>query len=105
MRGNAGVRITAGPPVPEGPSTSSDQTDGVEITVAETQTVKIQLCLGLGPVPVVPLPKIEMSSGGIEIDAGDSLFGSGTLTLKAGQSSITLGPEGITIKGLLVKIN
>jgi hypothetical protein len=105
VRGNAGVRITAGPPVPVGPSTSSDQTNGVEITVAETQTVKIQLCLGLGPVPVVPLPKIEMSSGGIEIDAGDSLFGTGTLTLKAGQSSITLGPEGITIKGPLVEIN
>jgi hypothetical protein len=102
VRGNAGVRITAGPPEPEGPSTSSDQTDGVEITVAENQTVIIQLCAGLG---IVPLPKIEMSSSGIEIDAGQGLFGPGTLTLKAGQSSITLGEEGITIKGPLVEIN
>jgi hypothetical protein len=101
VRGNAGVRITAGPPVPVGPSTSSDQTNGVEITVAETQTVKIQLCLGLGPVPVVPLPKIEMSSGGIEIDASPT----GTLTLKAGASSITLNASGITITGPLVQIN
>jgi hypothetical protein len=101
VRGNAGVRITAGPPVPEGPSTSSAQTDGVEIMVAETQTVKIQLCLGLGPLPAAPLPKIEMSKGAILIDAGPL----GSLTLQAGQSSITLRPVGITIKGPLVEIN
>jgi hypothetical protein len=95
VRGNAGVRITAGPPVSAGgPSTSSDQTNGVEITVAETQNVTLQL--GLSPA----VQKIEMTPLGITVDAGP-----GSLTLKAAESSITLDKTGITIKGLLVKIN
>jgi phage baseplate assembly protein gpV len=88
LRGNAGVRITAGSPEPFLP-TSSDSTNGVEIMVGAMQTVKIHR--GLGPLP---LQKIEMFRGGIEIDAGDT----GTLTLKAGESSITVNTAGITLK-------
>jgi len=93
VRGNAGVRITAGPP--ELLPTSSDSTNGVDIIVGLKQTVTI--LRGFPP----HWQKIEMSQGGIEIDAGPS----GTLTLQAGASSITLNAEGITIKGPLVQIN
>ena len=96
VRGNAGVRITAGPPA--GLSTSSDPTNptnGVEIIVGIGQNVTIRRGLeGMGQ-------KIEMSKGAILIDAGDP----GQLTLKAGASSIILNAEGITIKGPLVEIN
>lgn len=108
VRGTQGVRITAGAmllPVP-GPPTSSDSTNGVEIVVSDLQNVTIQR----GDVPDVG-QKIEMTPEGITIDAGV-----GTLTIKSlsqitlsvadGVSTITLGPEGITIKGLpLVQIN
>jgi hypothetical protein len=94
VRGNTGVRITAGPP--SIPPTSSDSTNGVDIIVGLDQTVTI--LRGFAP----HWQKIEMSPGGIEIDAGPS----GMLTLQAGASSITLNAEGITIKGLpLVQIN
>jgi hypothetical protein len=89
VRGNAGVRITAGPP-PD-PPTSSDSTNGVEIVVGDLQTVTIER--GVTGI----CQKIEMSEGSIEIDAGDP----GQLTLKAGGSSITLNTLGITIKGPL----
>jgi hypothetical protein len=102
VRGSQGVRITAGPPPL--PSVSAESTDGVEIIVAESQKVTIQR--GLLPVD----QKIEMTPGGITIDAG-----TGTLTLKSltqitlsvaeGLATITLGPAGIKIQGLLVQIN
>jgi hypothetical protein len=78
------------------PPTSSPSTSGVDIVVGEMQTIAIQRGLpGIGQ-------KIEMSPGIILIDAGIA----GMLTLKAGESSITLDAEGITIKGLpLVQIN
>jgi hypothetical protein len=98
VRGNTSVRITAGPPLPLSPfpPTSSPSTSGVDIVVGEMQTIAIQRGLpGIGQ-------KIEMSPGIILIDAGIA----GMLTLKAGESSITLDAEGITIKGLpLVQIN
>jgi hypothetical protein len=102
VRGSQGVRITAGPPPL--PPTAADSTDGVEIVVGETQSVKIQR--GLLPVD----QKIEMTPSGITIDGG-----MGTLTIQSltqitlsvagGLSTITLGPEGVTIQGLMVKIN
>jgi len=103
IRGTQGVRITTGPLAV--PPTSSDSTNGVEIIVSEDQNVTIQR----GVLPEVD-QKIEMTPEGITIDAG-----AGTLTIKSltqitlsvaeGLSTITLGPEGITIKGLLVQIN
>jgi hypothetical protein len=103
VRGAQGVRITTG--VIGVPPTSSDSTNGVEIVVSDVQNVTIQR----GVLPEVD-QKIEMTPGAITIDAG-----AGTLTIKSltqitlsvaeGLSTITLGPEGITIKGLLVQIN
>lgn len=103
MRGAQGVRVTAGPPML--PPAASDSTNGVEIIVGETQNVTIQR----GLLPGVD-QKIEMAPGNITIDAG-----AGTLTIQSltqitlsvagGLSTITLGPEGITIQGVLVQIN
>jgi hypothetical protein len=103
VRGAQGVRITTG--LLGVPPASSDSTNGVEIIVSEDQNVTIQR----GVLPDVD-QKIEMTPGAITIDAG-----AGTLTIKSltqitlsvaeGLSTITLGPEGITIKGLLVQIN
>lgn len=102
IRGTQGVRVTAGPPPL--PSTASDSTNGVEIAVGELQNVTLQR--GLLPID----QKIEMTPGSITVDAG---MGSVTiqsltqitLSVAGGLSTITLGPEGITIQGLLVKIN
>lgn len=73
--------------------------------MSETQSVTIQH----GLLPDVD-QKIEMTPEGITIDAGV-----GTLTIKSltqitlsvaeGLSTITLGPEGIQIQGLLIQIN
>lgn len=103
IRGSQGVRITGGPPPL--PATSDAGTDGVEIVVGETSKVTIMR----GEVPEVD-QKIEMTPTGITIDAG-----MGTLTIKSGMqltlsvaeglSQITLGPEGVTIQGILVQIN
>jgi hypothetical protein len=102
VRGSKGVRVTAGPPPL--PPTSSDSTNGVEIVVGETQNVTIQR--GLLPVD----QKIEMTPSGITIDAG-----MGSLTIKSltqltlsvaeGLSTVTLGPQGVTIQGIIVQIN
>lgn len=102
VRGTQGVRLTAGPPPL--PPVTSDSTNGVEIAVGETQNITIQR--GLLPID----QQIAMTPSGITIDAG-----MGTLTLQSlteitlsvagGLSSITLGPQGITIQGLLVQIN
>jgi type VI secretion system secreted protein VgrG len=102
VRGSQGVRITAGPPLL--PPTTSDSTNGVEIVVGETQNITVQR--GLLPVD----QKIELTPSGMTIDAGlgkvtiQSLTQI-TLSVAGGLSTITLGPEGITIQGLLVKIN
>ncbi len=94
--------ITAGPPPL--PPTASDSTNGVEIAVGELQNVTLQR--GLLPID----QKIEMTPGSITVDAGvgtvtiQSLTQI-TLSVAGGLSTITLGPEGITIQGLMVKIN
>jgi len=96
------VCITAGPPPL--PPTASDSTNGVEIAVGELQNVTLQR--GLLPID----QKIEMTPGSITVDAGvgtvtiQSLTQI-TLSVAGGLSTITLGPEGITIQGLMVKIN
>jgi hypothetical protein len=103
VRASQGVRVTAGPPLL--PPTSAESTNGVEIVVGETQNITIQR----GLLPGVD-QKIEMTPQGITIDAG-----LGSITLKSitqitlsvaeGLSTITLGPQGITIRGILVQIN
>jgi hypothetical protein len=102
VRGSQGVRVTAGPPPL--PAASSPSTKGVEIIVGQMETVTIQR--GLLPVD----QKIEMTPTGITVDAGvgkvtiQSLT-EVTLSVAGGLSTITLGPQGVTIKGLLVQIN
>lgn len=103
VRGAKGVRITAGPPML--PPAASDSTNGVEIVVGETQNVTVQR----GLLPGVD-QKIEMAPGSMTIDAG-----AGTLTIQSltqitlsvagGLSTITLGPEGVTIQGPIIQIN
>lgn len=103
VRGAKGVRITAGPPML--PPQSSDSTNGVEIVVGEIQNVTIQR----GLLPGVD-QKIEMTPSGITVDAGAMPVTIQSLTeiklsVAGGLSTITLGPQGITIQGILVQIN
>jgi hypothetical protein len=102
IRGCKGVRITSGPftmtPLMN-PLMSTSSTDGIEIEAGESQSITMRR----GMMANDPLAQyISITSSGITIDAG----GVGTLTLCAGQSSITIAPEGITIVGLpIVQIN
>lgn len=103
LHGLGGVRITAGPPPL--PPTSQD-TQGVEIEVGEIQNVTIKRGLIDGIDQ-----KIEMTPSGITVDGGAMPITIQSLTqiklsVAGGLSTITLGPDGITIMGLpLVKIN
>jgi hypothetical protein len=98
VRGCKGVRITSGPLTPLlNPPMSATSTDGVEIEAGEAQSITIKR----GMFPVID-QYISLTDSGITIDAGIT----GTLTLCAGMSTITIGPEGITIVGVpLVQIN
>ena len=97
IRGCKGVRITGGPPIPVvNPMMSVESTNGVEIEVGEQQSITIKR----GMLPVDQY--ITLTQSGITINAGIA----GTLTLAAGMSQITIGPEGVTIIGMpLVQIN
>ena len=103
IRGAAAVRITAGPPML--PPTNTGSTQGIEIVVGELQNVTIQR----GMLPGVD-QKIEMTPSGITVNAGampitlQSLTQI-TLSVAGGLSTITLGPQGVTIQGVLVQIN
>lgn len=103
VRGSQGVRITTGPPPL--PATDDDGTNGVEIIVSEVQNVTIQR----GLIPGVD-QKIEMTPTGITVDAGmgtvtiQSLTEI-TLSVAGGLSTISLTPAGISIQGVIVKIN
>jgi len=103
VRGSQGVRVTAGPPLL--PPASAESTNGVEIMVGEVQNVTIQR----GLLPGID-QKIEMTPSGITVDAGmgtvtiQSLTQI-TLSVAGGLSTITLGPQGVTIQGILVQIN
>jgi hypothetical protein len=99
IRGCKGVRVTAGPPaIPLlSPAMSVESTNGVEIEASETQSITIKR----GMLPLID-QYISLTQDGIVINAGIA----GTLTLAAGMSQITIGPEGITIIGMpLVQIN
>ncbi len=103
VKGAKGVRITAGPMVLV--AAHSDSTNGVEIMVGETQNVTIQR----GLLPGVD-QKIEMTPSGITVDAGTmpvtiQSLTQITLSVAGGLSTITLGPQGVTIQGILVQIN
>jgi hypothetical protein len=98
VRGCKGVRITSGPLIPViNPVMSATSTDGIEIETGESQSITIKR----GQLPDID-QYITLTDSGITINAGLG----GTLTLNAGLSQITIGPEGITIIGLpLVQIN
>ena len=110
VRGTAGVRITAGPLAD--PPTYSPATQGVEIMVPDEQLVTIQR--GLLPTDQI----VEMSPEGITLSSGGAeltLTAEGqimiesmteiTLAVAGGAASISIGPEGVTITGVLVEIN
>lgn len=99
IRGIKGVRITTGPtPIPLfSPIMSADSTNGVEIETSEPQSITVRR----GLLPLID-QYITLTPDGIVINAGIA----GTLTLAAGMSQITIGPEGITIIGMpVVEIN
>jgi hypothetical protein len=98
VRGCKGVRITSGSLIPIlNPIMSAKTTDGIEIETGVGQNVTIKR----GTIPFLN-QSISMTPNGITIDAGIT----GTLTLCAGTSQITIGPSGITIIGLpIVQIN
>jgi hypothetical protein len=103
VNGTQGVRITAGPP--SLPPTGSSSTNGVEIIVGELQNVTIER----GLLPGID-QKIELTPNGITVDAGTmpvtiQSLTQITLSVAGGLSTITLGPEGVTIQGILVQIN
>lgn len=103
VNGSQGVRITAGPP--SLPTTNSGSTNGVELIVGEIQNVTIQR----GLLPGVD-QKIELTPSGITVDAGTmpvtiQSLTQITLSVAGGLSTITLGPQGVTIQGILVQIN
>lgn len=92
IRGCKGVRITAGrlalPLV--APIMSAASTNGVEIEVEVAQSITIKR--GMPPL----CQYITLTPTGITINAGMA----GTLTLKAGNSQITMDATGITIIGV-----
>jgi hypothetical protein len=100
IRGCKGVRITSGPfmMIPLlNPEMSTASTDGIEIEVGESQSITIKRGL-LAEIDQY----ISLTNNNITIDAGVT----GTLTLAAGLSQITISAEGITIIGVpLVQIN
>ncbi len=102
LRGNQGVRITAGPPPL--PPTESPSTNGVEIEIGEMG--KFTLQRGLLPID----QKVEITQEGVTIDAG-----AGKVTIKSlteitlsvaeGMTTIKLGPDGVTIEALQIKLS
>jgi hypothetical protein len=102
VRGLKGIRLTAGPPPL--PATESSSTNGVEIEIGELG--KFTLQRGLLPVD----QKMEITQEGVTIDAGvgkvtiKSLTEI-TLSVAEGMTKIKLGPEGVTIEALQIKLS
>lgn len=102
VRGSQGVRVTAGPP-PALPAASAT-TNGVDVIAGQTGSIKLER--GLLPVD----QKIEMTPAGIKINAGsmpvtiESLTGI-TLSVAGGVAKIKIGPEGVTIEGLTLRLS
>jgi len=102
VRGSQGIRLTAGPP--PALNTSSSSTNGVEIEIGELG--KFTLKRGLLPVD----QQMEITQEGVTIDAG-----AGKVTIKSlteitlsvaeGMTKIKLGPEGVTIEALQIKLS
>jgi hypothetical protein len=94
IRGCKGVRITSGPfmmiPILN-PEMSTTSTDGIELEVGESQSITIKR----GLLPEID-QYISLTDDNITIDAGVT----GTLTLAAGLSQITISAAGITIIGI-----
>jgi len=103
VRGSQGVRVTAGPPPL--PATASESTNGVEIEIGELG----KFTLKRGLLPVID-QKMEITSEGVTLDAG-----AGKVTIKSlteitlsvaeGLTKIKLGPDGVTIEALQIKLS
>jgi len=102
VRGSQGVRVTAG--LPPLLPTESSSTNGVEIVISETG--KFTLQRGLLPVDQT----MEMTPEGITIDAGSAKvtiksLSEITLSVAEGMTKIKLGPDGVTIEALQIKLS
>ena len=102
VRGSQGVRVTAG--IPVALPTNATSTNGVEIAVGATNNVTIQR--GLLPTD----GKIELTPAGITIDAGAmgvtiKSLSSIELSVAGGVSKLRLGPEGVTIDALTIRLS
>lgn len=102
VRGSKGVRVTAGPP----PALSADSstTNGVEVLVGQTGNLTLQR--GLLPTD----QKIELTPAGITIDAGATgvtikSLSSIELSVAGGLTKLRLGPEGVTIEAVTIKLS
>ncbi len=102
VRGAQGVRVTSG--LPPLPPMTSDSTNGVEVVVGETGNLTLQR--GLLPVD----QKIELTPTGITVDAGAmevtiKSLTQITLSVCDGLAKITLGPEGVTVEALTIRLS
>ncbi len=102
VHGAQGVRITAGPPPL--PAASSSSTNGVEIEIGELG--KFSLKRGLLPVD----QQMEIAQDGVTIDAGVGKvtiksMTEITLSVAEGMTKIKLGPDGVTIEALQIKLS
>jgi hypothetical protein len=102
VRGSQAVRVTAGPP-PALPMDSSSA-NGVEVVVGQTGNLTLQR--GLLPTD----QKIEMTPTGITIDAGAmgvtiKSLSSIELSVAGGLTKLKLGPEGVTIEAVTIKLS
>jgi hypothetical protein len=102
VRGSQGVRISAGLPVLL--PTESTSTAGVEILIDELG--KFSLKRGLLPVDQT----MEVASDGIKIDGGTgkvtiTSLTEITLSVAEGLTKLTLGPDGVTIEALQIKLS
>ena len=104
VRAGQGVRLVAGPAPPVGPPGSSSSTKGVEVVTGNLESITLER--GMLPVD----QKIEMTPAGIKINAAsmpvtiESLTGI-TLSVAGGVAKIRIGPEGVTIEGLTVRLS
>jgi hypothetical protein len=102
VRGSQGVRISAGPP--PALATNSSSTQGVDIEISDLGKFKLQR----GLIPPAT-QTIEAAVDGIKINGGsgkvtiESLTEI-TLSVAGGTSKIKLGPEGVTIEGMMVSV-
>jgi hypothetical protein len=104
VRAGQGVRLAAGPAPPAGPPGSDGSTSGVEVATGALESIKLER--GLLPTD----QKIEMTPTGIRINAGsmpveiESLTGI-TLSVAGGVAKIHIGPEGVSIEGLTLRLS